>query len=195
MLPVAANGSGALRSQCASFFLSNQPRLQRVVAMRQPRIGRANRSHQRIDHLALDAVVEMARIRDVLEAAPAVGDLLVLGERVGDQRKGPLVGLEGFRQRLRGRLALGAVAILQQVQRRLDRELLGPDLETQARDGLVEQPVPGGIAALGFLVKQLLDAILELIRLVLAQVLDPRPVMRQRRQSASRARSRHRRCG
>ena len=24
MLPVAANGSGALRSQCASFFLPNQ---------------------------------------------------------------------------------------------------------------------------------------------------------------------------
>ena len=25
MVPVAANGSGALRSQCGSFFLSNQP--------------------------------------------------------------------------------------------------------------------------------------------------------------------------
>ena len=27
MLPVAANGSGALRSQCASFFFLNQPAL------------------------------------------------------------------------------------------------------------------------------------------------------------------------
>ena len=95
------------------------------------------------------------------------------------ERKGPLVGLEGLGQRLRRRLALCAVAILQQIQRRLDRQLLGPDLEAQARDGLVEQPVPGGIAALRFLVEQLLDAILELIRLVLAQILDPRPVMRQ----------------
>ena len=29
MLPVAANGSGALRSQCASFFFLNQPALSR----------------------------------------------------------------------------------------------------------------------------------------------------------------------
>ncbi len=147
--------------------------------MRQPRIGRADRTHQRIDDLALDAVVEMAGIGDILEAAPAVGNLLVLGERVGDERKGPLVGLERLGQCLPGRLALCAVTVLQQVQRRLDRQFLGRDLEAQARDGLVEQPVPGGIAALGFLVKQLLDAILELIGLFLAQILDPRPIMRQ----------------
>ena len=179
----------------AQLLLFEPARLQRVIAMRQSRIGRAHRTDQRIHHLALDAVVEMAGIRDVLEAAPAVGNLLVLGERVGDQRKGALVGLEGLRQRLRRRLALFRRAVLQQVQRRLDRQLLAADLEAQAGDGLVEQPVPGGIAALGFLMKQLLDAVLELIRLVLAQILDPRPVMRRARASASRARSRHRRRG
>ena len=169
--------------------------LELIIAMRQPRIGRANRTHQRIDDLALDAVVQMPRIRDILESAPAIGNLLVLGERIGDERKGPLVGLEGFRQRLRRRLALFAGAILQQAQGRLDRQFLAADLEAQARDGLIEQPVPGGVTALGFLVKQLLDAILELIRLVLAQILDPRAIMRRVRASASRVRSRHRRPG
>jgi hypothetical protein len=60
--------------------------------MRQARIGGAHRLHQRIDHLALDAVGEMARIRDVLEPAPAVGNFLVLGERVGDQRAQHRIG-------------------------------------------------------------------------------------------------------
>ena len=151
--------------------------LQPVIAMRQFRIGRAHRGDQRIDDLALDAVVEMAGVRDIGKAAPAVGNVLVLGERVGDQRKGALIGLEGLCQRLRGRLALLAVAILQEIERRLDRQLLARHLEAQRGDGLVEQPVPGGITGLGFFVEQLLDAVLELIRLVLAQVLDPRPVM------------------
>ena len=71
-----------------------------------------------IDDLALDPVRKMARIRDVLKAAPAVGDFLVLGERIGDQREGALIGLEGFRQRLRRSLALFRGAILQQRQRR-----------------------------------------------------------------------------
>jgi hypothetical protein len=74
-------------------------------------------------------------------------------------------------------LRLSAGAILQQAQRRLDRQLAPGDLEAQARDGLIEQPIPGGIAALGFFMKQLLDAILQLIRLVLAQIFDPRAKM------------------
>ena len=147
--------------------------------MRQPGIGGANRSNQRIDDFALHPVIEVARIRHILESAPAIGNLLVFCKRVGDQRKGPFVGLEGFRNRLRRRPAFFARAILQQSQGRLDRQLLAADLETQAGDGLFEQPVPGGITALGFLVEQLLYPILELIRLVLAQVLDPRPIMRQ----------------
>jgi hypothetical protein len=153
--------------------------LELIIAMRQFRIGRANRTHQRIDHLALDAIGQMPRIRDVLKTAPAIGNLLVLGQRVGDERKRALVGLESFCQRLPGRLALCGAAILQQIKGRLDRKLLAPDLEAQAGDGLIEQPVKGGVAALGFLVEQLLDPILQLIRLVLSQILDPRTVMRQ----------------
>ena len=145
--------------------------------MRQPRIGRAHRPDQGIDHLALDAVVEVPGIRDVLQTAPAIRNLLVLGERVGDERKGPLIVLEGLRQRLPCGLALFRRAVLQEIERRLDRQFLSADLEAKAGNGLVEQPVPGGIAALGFFVKQLLDAILELIRLVLAQILDPRAII------------------
>ena len=145
--------------------------------MRQPRIGRADRSDQGVDDFALDAVVQMPGIRDIRKTAPAIGNLLVLGERVGDEGKGPLILLEGLRQRLPGGLTFFGRAVLQQVQRRLDREFLAADLEAQAGDGLVEQPVPGRITALRLFVKQLLDAILELIRLVLAQILDPRPVI------------------
>ena len=154
-------------------------RLEPIIAMRQFWIGRAHRPHQRIDDLALDAVVQMARVRNICKSAPAIGDFLVLGERIGDERKSPLVGLEGLGQRFRRGLALRPIAVLQQVQRRLDRQFRGPDLEAQARNGLIEQPVPGGITTLGFFVEQLLDAILELIRPVLAQILDPRPIMRE----------------
>ena len=84
-------------------------------------------------------------------------------------------------QRLGRRLAGFLVAVLQQVEGRLDGERLGADLEAQARDGVVEQPVPGALAGDGFLVEQLLDAIFELIGLFLADVLDPRPVMAERR--------------
>ena len=145
--------------------------------MRQPRIGGAHRRHQRVDHLGLDAVGQVPRIRDVGEAAPAVGNLLVLGERVGDVRELADVLLERHRHRLRSGLALLLARILQQIERRLDRQRLGADLEAQPRDGLVEQPVPGRIGGHRFLVEELLDAILELIGLVLADVLEPRAVV------------------
>ena len=137
--------------------------------MRQFWIGRAHRGDQRIHHLALDAIVQMAGIRDVLETAPAVRDVLVLGERIGDQRKGALIGLERLCQRFRRRLALGAVTVLQEIERRLDRELFRADLEAQTGDGLVEQPVEGGIAGLRLLQEELLELVVELVRLLLAQ--------------------------
>src|SRR5207344_557567 len=98
--------------------------LQGVIAVRQFWIGRADRSDQRIDHLALDAVVQMPGIGDVRKAPPAIGNLLVLGERVGDERKSPLIVLEGLCQRLACGLALFRRAVLQEIERRLDRELL-----------------------------------------------------------------------
>ena len=154
--------------------------LQRIIAVRQFRIGRAHGGDQRLHHFRLDAVGEMARVGDILEAAPAVGDFLVLGERIGDQRERAQIFLEGLGQRFRGGLALLAVGIDHEIERRLDRKLLAADLEAQRGDQLVELPVPGRIGRHRLFVEQLLDAVLELIGLLLAHVLDPRPVMAER---------------
>ena len=59
--------------------------------------------------------------------------------------------------------------------------LLALDLEAQRRHGLVEQPVPGGCAGHRLLVEQLLDLVVELVRLLLADILEPRPVVRRAR--------------
>ena len=95
----------------------------------------------------------MPRVGDVGETAPAVGDLLVLGEDIGDQREGAQVLLEGLGERLRRRLARLLARILHEVERGLDRERLRADLEAQAGDGLVEQPIPGRIGRHRFLVE------------------------------------------
>ena len=149
--------------------------------MRQPRIGGAHRRDQRIDHLALDPVRQMPLVGDVGEAAPAVGDFLVLGERVGDQRELRHVVLEGVRERLRRGFALFAVAVLHEIQRRLDGQRLARYLEAQIGDGGVEQPIPRRVRRHRFFVEQLLDAILELVRPIAAHVFEPRPVMAERR--------------
>ena len=119
----------------------------------------------------------MPRIGNVLEAAPAVGNVLVLGQRVGDQREQPQVFLEGLGQRQGTRLALGLVRALHQVQRRFQRQCFAIDLETQAGHGLVEQPVEGGGSGLRFFEEQFLQLVIKLIGLFHAQVGNPRPVM------------------
>ena len=109
-----ADGAGRRKRQrrvavpMRELFFFEPAGFQIVIAVRQPRIGRSNRADQRLDDLALDAVVQVAQIRHVLEAAPAVGNLLVLGQRVGDERKGPLIVLEGLRQRLAAALRFPA---------------------------------------------------------------------------------------
>ena len=78
-------------------------------------------------------------------------------------------------------LALGLIRALQQFQRRLDCQLLAIHLEAQVRHGLIEQAVPGPVARLRFFEEQLLELVVELIGLLLAQIFDPRPVMSERR--------------
>ena len=95
--------------------LAEPARLQRVVAMRQPRIGAGHRRRQRVDHLALDPIGEVARIGDVGELAPAVGDLLVLDQRVHDQGEQPHVGAQRLgrapRRRPRARRPSGSCSL------------------------------------------------------------------------------------
>src|SRR5258708_34027604 len=115
----------------------------------------------------------MACVGNIVESAPAVGNLLILGERVGDEGKQPDILAESFCKRLRGSFALHTVFVLQQTERRLDRKLLAADLESEARDRLVEQSVPGRIAADRFFLEQLLDAVFDLMGLFLAYMLYP----------------------
>jgi hypothetical protein len=63
----------------------------------------------------------MAAVGDVIEATPAIGNFLVLGERVGDQREGAQVLFECVGQRQAGLLALFAVGVLQQRKRGFKR--------------------------------------------------------------------------
>ena len=66
------------------------------------------------------------------------------------------------------------------------RELLAIDVEAQRGDRLVEQAVPGAVGRHRFFVEQLLQPVVELVGLALADILDPRPVMRQRPGGQSR---------
>ena len=162
--------------------------------MRQPRISGAHGGDQRVDDLALNPVRQVTLVGDIGKAAPAVGNFLVLGESVGDQRELLHVVLERFRKRLGGSLALFSGAILQQVESRFDRERLSLNLEPQIGDRRVELPIPGGKGRHRFFVKELLDAIFQLIGPVAAHVLDPRPIVAERRIASSPPRSAHRRC-
>ena len=162
-------------------LLAQPLRLHRVVAVRQLRVRRAHRRDQRLHHLGLDAVGEVARGGRVGEAPPAVGDLLVLRQRVGDQREQPDVVAERFCDGFRAGLAPGLVLRDEQVQRRFERQGFAVHLERQRRHGFVEQPVERAATGERLLVEQLLDAILKLVRAFAAQIVEPGPVSGERR--------------
>ncbi len=89
-------------------------RLHLVIAVRQARIGLLDGSCQRIDHVALDAVRQMTAVGDIFETAPAIGNILVLGKRIGDQREGADIRLEGFGERHCRLAARFRILVLQQ---------------------------------------------------------------------------------
>ena len=155
-------------------------RFERVVAVGQAGIGCPHRVDEGFHHLGLDPVRQVARVRDILEPAPAVADLLVLRQRVGDEREDPQLAAQHRADRAGRLLADRAVRILKLVERRLQRHLLALHGEAQRGDRLVEQPVPGGVRRDRLLEKQLLGAVIELVRLLAPQVLDPRGVVRER---------------
>ena len=113
--------------------------------MRQFWIRGTHSGNQRLDHLTLDPVRKVPRVGDVLEAAPAIGDLLILGQRISDEGKRSQTFLEGFGQRPGRCLAFLAVHVLQQIERGFDSQRFSSDLETQASDSFVEKPVPGRV--------------------------------------------------
>ncbi len=106
--------------------------LELVIAMRQARIGLPHRRDQRVDHLVLDIVREIARRDRALELAPAVLDLLVLRERVGDLRDDADIVAEHLADGLGGGLAQRRIRFGQQMQRLGAGQLLAVDRESAA---------------------------------------------------------------
>ncbi len=141
-------------------------RLQRIVAMAQPRIGRDHRIAQRLHHLWLHMVRQVAAILRGRHLAPAVLDVLFLGQRVVDAGEQLHVPREDRRQRPRPRLAPGAHRVRQQVQRRFKVQWLRLPLHLEHQPGhrLVEKAVPGGCAHGGLVVQELLHLIRQLVR-------------------------------
>ncbi len=116
-----------------------------------------------------------------MKTAPAVGDFLVFGERIGDQRKQAQVLIEGLCQRVGRGLSFFAISILKEVKGCLQREAFAVHIKAKRGHSLIEKPVPGGGAGDRFFQEELLDLVIKLVRLVFAQVLYPGPVMRERR--------------
>ena len=101
----------------------------------------------------------------------------VLVMRANSRWFAPSVG----RERVGRRLAFRRVRVLQLAEQRLERQALAFEIEPQRRHRVVEQPVPRGGAADRLLQEQLLEFVGELMRLLLADVLEPRTIMAERR--------------
>ncbi len=167
-------------------LLAEPSGFQRVIAMREARIGVGHRLDQRLDDLALDPIGEVPRIRHVGEFSPPVGDFLVLGERARDESEQAQVRAERGGERVRRRLAFRRVRVLKLAEQRLEREALALEVESQRRRRVVEQPIPRGAAADRLLQEQSLEIIGQLMGLLLADVLEPWTVMPERWRSHRR---------
>ena len=90
------------------------------------------------------------------------------------------MGAKRRAQRPGGAFANLSVAVLKKVQRRLERQLFAVHIEAEAGDRLVEEPCPGGAARDGLFVEELLEPRVELVRPILADVVEPGTIARQR---------------
>ena len=122
----------------------------------------------------------MARRGNIREAPPAVRNILVLGQGVGDQCKETQILLEGFGERQGPRLALGLIRALQKIKRGFNRQRLAIHLKAQVRHGFIKQAVEGAVACLGFFKEQFLELVIKLIGLLLPQVFNPWAVVIER---------------
>ena len=147
--------------------------LELVIAVRELRIGGLHRFGESIYHLVLDHVGKVHRRLWSRILAPAVVDLLVLGERVGDQRENrDILALhlaEGFGCFLAD-LRILARELVEDL--RLAQHLVAKGI-AQARDGLVEQARPGGAADDVFLVQRLLQLVRQLMRAINPKIAQP----------------------
>jgi hypothetical protein len=97
------------------------------------------------------------------------------------KEKKPDIGGENLADRRRRRFAQAAVAVGEFFQGRVHRQRLAMQRDAQRRDGLVEQPAPGGMACDLFLVQELFQLVRKLMRAKNPQILEPGPEMGKRR--------------
>ena len=153
--------------------------LERVVAVREARIGVLDRRDQGLDHVVLDEVAQVAGRHRAGEGPPPVLDLLVLGQGVGDQREDSRVLAQHLAERLGGGLAFGAVAAGQLVEDLGVGQVLTLEWKAQPGHGLVEQPGPGRAAGHVLLVQQPFQFVRELVGAHGPHVAQPGGVARQ----------------
>ena len=118
-----------------------------VIAVRKVGIARIYSADKRIDRFIIDVIVQVARRHRPVKAAPAILDLLVLGDGIQDQRQQTFIRLHHRRQRGTGLAAFLGVRTGQRIQ---DLRLgdVGPlEREPQRRGGFIEQPHPGAAPA------------------------------------------------
>ena len=102
-----------------------------VITMRQTRMRRLDSRDERGHNFAFNAVGQMTRIGDVFETAPTVGNFLVLGQRVRNQREDSQIRGKRIANGLGGFPSYLFASILHQIEYGLDRQLLASDRKTQ----------------------------------------------------------------
>src|SRR5690606_20233296 len=112
-------------------------------------------------------------------AALAILDLLVLGERIGNECEERQVLPESLCKCMRSLFALHTILFREAVKRRLQRECVATYIKCKARHGFIEETVPCCMAGDTLLMKQRLHFIGKLIGAHGAQIAQPRGIMRK----------------
>ena len=163
-------------------FLKPQPfRLQRIIVVGDFRIGRDHSVPQGVDNLRLHMVRQMAGGLRGRQLAPAVLNLFLFRQRVGDTGEEAEIGLEHFRQRGGGGDPFFAIGVGKEVQRAFGVQFLAVHVEGQPRHRLIKQAVPGGGADDAHVVLIGFQLIRQLVRAERPQTLEPRAVAGERR--------------
>ena len=176
---VVFHGEGRVAVPCLHRFKAEPFGLERVVAMRQARVGGHDGVAQRLDHFGLNVVGQVPPGLRGGHLAPAVFDLFFLGERVVDAREELDVVLEHGGECVGGGFAFAPVLIGEQVQRGLKVQHLAVHVKFQPGHGFIKQAVPCGRANGGLIMQEFLKLIGELIGLHCAQAVKDRFIARE----------------
>ena len=139
--------------------------LHRVVPVRDSGEGLGDGVGQRLHHLVLNLIGDVAGRHRALVAPPAVVDLLLLDHRVVDPGQQALVVAEGLGDRRSGLGPGFAIGVGEQVEDFGVGQRFAVDVEAQRGHGLIEQLHPGIAADNGEVVGVALQLVRELVGL------------------------------